>query len=580
MSDDAELRLKLTELGVDVGPITHSTRELYRRMLRKRTNELQASNLGSAAKKHKPAPSPSAPKIPKKKPVSTKPRSNGPAGTPKIQKPVAGKKEGGASRPAGVNVTPYLSPQVPSAPPSPYDRPVPPSPSLYPKLPPLSSDLLPPFSSSSSSSIPQHNYSHSSSDDQHGSPPLPVPFNKQRSNSGSDGHGMPPPSHSPPPPSSPNSTDSSGVVTTITNWLGARVKNIIGHLQDVTSPSPRRPLARTPSAASPSPSAPTQASPSGQRSFVSEDSISVDELDFFDGPGDIYLHVPAPRDGRQPRGSKRHSGTGGERYDWELEPSDVEICKEANGKLCLLGRGGCGQVYRGLKDRVDDVAVKVIRLQGTDSRSAVAQFKQEIDMICKLRHRHIVQFYGACVQPSCLFMVTELMDTDLFSTLRMGSKYTWDGDYGQEVLTGIASGLNYLHSRRPPIVHRDIKSPNILVMNGLAKIADVGIANTMAATDMTAQRGFTVAWAAPEVILRKRANEKIDIWGFGIILWEVVTGSIPRPGQLVFPPRAPSHLRSLYMKCTSDAANNRPTAADIIHALKEGVLLAERSAKN
>ena len=106
-------------------------------------------------------------------------------------------------------------------------------------------------------------------------------------------------------------------------------------------------------------------------------------------------------------------------------------------------------------------------------------------------------------------------------------------------------------------------------MKGLAKIADVGIANTMAATDMTAQRGFTIAWAAPEVILRKRANEKIDIWSFRIILWEVVTGSMPRPGQLVFPSQAPPHLRSLHMKCTSDIASSRPTAADIIHALNE-----------
>lgn len=564
MSGDAELRLKLTELGVDVGPITHSTRELYKRMLRKRINELRASKLGGPAKKHKPAPSPNASKIPKKKAVSSKPR---PAETPKLQKPVAGKKEGGASRPATV-ITPHRSPHVPTPAPSPYERPFPPSPSLYPKLPPLFTDLVPPMSFPSSSFTPQH--AHSPSDDRDFGPPLPpAPSSKQRGNSESDGPGTPPLPYCPQPPSSPTSTDNSGVVTTITNWLGARVKNIIGHLQDVASPSPRRPLARTSLAASPTPSAPSQPSPSGQSSFVSEDSVSVDELDFFDGPEDVYLHLPASHNRKQPHHSQHSSKTGGERYDWELLPGDVEICKKANGKLWLLGKGGCGQVYRGLKDRVDDVAVKVIRLQGSDSRSALAQFKQEIDTICKLRHRHIVQFYGACIQPSCLFMVTELMDTDLFSALRKGSKYTWDGDYGREVLTGIASGLHHLHSRRPPIVHRDIKSPNILVMNGLAKIADVGIANTMAATDMTAQRGFTVAWAAPEVILRKRANEKIDIWGFGIILWEVVTGSIPRPGQLVFPPQSPTHLRSLYMKCTSDVASSRPTAADIIHALKE-----------
>ena len=227
-------------------------------------------------------------------------------------------------------------------------------------------------------------------------------------------------------------------------------------------------------------------------------------------------------------------------------------------------------MYRGLKDGVDEVAVKVIRLQGCDPRSAMSQFKQEIDTISRLRHRNVLQFYGACIKPSCLFMVTELMDTDLFSALREhGSKYMWSGQHGREILLGIASGLHHLHSRRPLIVHRDIKSPNILVMGGLAKIADVGIANTMATTDMTAQRGFTIAWAAPEVILRKRANEKIDVWSFGIILWEVVSGRVPRPGQLVFPAHAPGGLQTLYSRCTSDDPSSRPSAADIIHTLKQ-----------
>ena len=290
--------------------------------------------------------------------------------------------------------------------------------------------------------------------------------------------------------------------------------------------------------------------------------------------GSVYLH--APQDCARVGQSRSSSGLPsseavGVKYDWELLPGDVEICRKSDGQLWILGKGGCGQVYRGLKDKVDDIAVKVIRLQGCvgDPRSAIAQFKQEIDLISKLRHRHILQFYGACIQPSCLFMVTELMDTDLFSALREGTKYTWAGEHGREVLMGTASGLHHLHSRRPTIVHRDIKSPNILVMNGLAKIADVGIANTMAATDMTAQRGFTIAWAAPEVILRKRANEKIDIWSFGIILWEVVTGNVPRPGQLVFPSQAPVKLRHLYLQCTRDDPSSRPTAAEIIHVLKD-----------
>ena len=64
----------------------------------------------------------------------------------------------------------------------------------------------------------------------------------------------------------------------------------------------------------------------------------------------------------------------------------------------------------------------------------------------------------------------------------------------------------------------DIKSP---ILDNVTKIADVGIAKSKMQSDMTAQQGFTIAWAAPEVVYRRRTTEKIDIWSFGIILWEV-----------------------------------------------------------
>ena len=581
MSNDEELRISLTQLGVDVGPINQSTRELYKRMLKKRRNELPASNLGSAPKRLKPAPSPPVSQRAKARPATNSQR-NGKTKKMHQKSSSANKAVALAASPASKKKPSNSLPRTPESELKRHNRlPVARSPSIYPRLPslPSSTPNLPSRKRLSFPPSPYQRNSNSISDDDiavpSSSPVSPPPYPKRGSS-----YNNPPPTTSPPssPNRSTNSTDgSSGVVSTITNWLGARVKNIIGRIQEVASPSPRRPLSRIPSAGTPSsPSAPISRPPA-------HDSISINKLDFSqDGgagsSGAVYLHVPSPPK-EHPRGGvaafphhsphSRGPASVGSRYDWELLPGDVEICKKASGELWLLGKGGCGQVYRGLKDRVDDVAIKVIRLQGYDPLSAVEQFKQEIDMISKLRHRHIVQFYGACIQPSCLFMVTELMDTDLFSALRRGSEYKLDGTHGREVLVGIASGLHHLHSRRPPIVHRDIKSPNILVVSGLAKIADVGIANTMAATDMTAQRGFTVAWAAPEVILRRRANEKIDIWSFGIILWEVITGRIPRPGQLVFPAQAPSHLRNLYTRCTSDDPSGRPAAADIVHTLKE-----------
>ena len=254
------------------------------------------------------------------------------------------------------------------------------------------------------------------------------------------------------------------------------------------------------------------------------------------------------------------------RYDWELQPGDVRICQRSDGSNWYLGRGGFGEVFKGIKDGVDEIAIKVIKVS---SPIVVEQFKQEINTISTLRHRHILQFYGACIHPTCLYMVTELMQTDLYSALRKDSRYFWSGKFGREVAVGIASGLHYLHSRKPAMVHRDIKSPNILLMDGLAKIADVGLARSKANSDMTAQRGFTVAWAAPEVVYRRRATEKIDIWSFGVILWEIVSGSIPHVGQLVMPKSSTITIQHLFHQCTAEDPTLRPTAAEIIVKLKE-----------
>lgn len=253
-------------------------------------------------------------------------------------------------------------------------------------------------------------------------------------------------------------------------------------------------------------------------------------------------------------------------YSWELQPEDVQICQRLDGTKWYLGRGGFGEVLKGVINGVDEVAVKLIKIS---SPVAVEQFKHEIDTISMLRHRHILQFYGACVQPTCLYMVTELMKTDLYSALRRDPKYFWTGQYGPEVALGIVSGLHYLHSRKPPMVHRDIKSPNILLMDGLAKIADVGLARSKANSDMTAQRGFTMAWAAPEVVYRRRATEKIDIWSFGVILWEIASGCVPHVGQLVIPKTSPGHVQQLFHMCTDENPTQRPSAAEIITKLKE-----------
>ena len=86
------------------------------------------------------------------------------------------------------------------------------------------------------------------------------------------------------------------------------------------------------------------------------------------------------------------------------------------------------------------------------------------------------------------------------------------------------------------MVHHDLKSPNIFLLNGVAKIGDIELARTKMQTLMTPSPTFTPIWSAPKVIYRERPSEKVDIWSLGVILWEVVTGQIPQIVELRLPP--------------------------------------------
>ncbi|XP_013015665.1 mitogen-activated protein kinase kinase kinase 13 isoform X2 [Cavia porcellus] len=132
---------------------------------------------------------------------------------------------------------------------------------------------------------------------------------------------------------------------------------------------------------------------------------------------------------------------------------------------------------------------------------------------------------GVCTQAPCYCIIMEYCaHGQLYEVLRAGRKITprllvdWS--------TGIASGMNYLHLHK--IIHRDLKSPNVLVTHTDAvKISDFGTSKEL--SDKSTKMSFagTVAWMAPEVIRNEPVSEKVDIWSFGVVLWELLTGEIP-----------------------------------------------------
>ncbi|XP_039212288.1 mitogen-activated protein kinase kinase kinase 13 isoform X2 [Crotalus tigris] len=201
--------------------------------------------------------------------------------------------------------------------------------------------------------------------------------------------------------------------------------------------------------------------------------------------------------------------------DYKLQQQDTwEVPFEEISELQWLGSGAQGAVFLG-KFRTEEVAIKKVREQS----------ETDIKHLRKLKHPNIIAFKGVCTQAPCYCIIMEYCaHGQLYEVLRAGRKITprllvdWS--------TGIASGMNYLHLHK--IIHRDLKSPNVLVThNDTVKISDFGTSKEL--SDKSTKMSFagTVAWMAPEVIRNEPVSEKVDIWSFGVVLWELLTGEIP-----------------------------------------------------
>ncbi|XP_067833545.1 mitogen-activated protein kinase kinase kinase 13-like, partial [Heptranchias perlo] len=201
--------------------------------------------------------------------------------------------------------------------------------------------------------------------------------------------------------------------------------------------------------------------------------------------------------------------------DYKLQQQDSwEVPFEEISELQWLGSGAQGAVFLG-KFRGEDVAIKKVR----------EQKETDIKPLRKLKHPNIIAFKGVCTQAPCYCIIMEYCaHGQLYEVLRAGRKITprllvdWS--------SGIASGMNYLHLHK--IIHRDLKSPNVLVTHDdTVKISDFGTSKEL--SDKSTKMSFagTVAWMAPEVIRNEPVSEKVDIWSFGVVLWELLTGEVP-----------------------------------------------------
>ncbi|CAL9781909.1 unnamed protein product [Musa acuminata subsp. burmannicoides] len=250
-----------------------------------------------------------------------------------------------------------------------------------------------------------------------------------------------------------------------------------------------------------------------------------------------------------------------------------------------IGAGSFGTVHRA-EWHGSDVAVKILMEQDLHPER-LKEFLREVAIMKSLRHPNIVLFMGAVTEPRNLSIVTEYLSRgSLYRLLhRNGAREVLDERRRLSMAFDVAKGMNYLHKRNPPIVHRDLKSPNLLVdKKYTVKVCDFGLSRLKANTFLSSKSlAGTPEWMAPEVLRDEPSNEKSDVYSFGVILWEFMTLQQPwsnlNPAQVVaavgfkgrrleIPSDVNPQVAAIIESCWANEPWKRPAFSSIMESLK------------
>ncbi|XP_016506110.2 cysteine-rich receptor-like protein kinase 2 isoform X1 [Nicotiana tabacum] len=193
-----------------------------------------------------------------------------------------------------------------------------------------------------------------------------------------------------------------------------------------------------------------------------------------------------------------------------------------------LGQGGFGTVYKGVLQDGREIAVKRLFF---NNKHRAADFYNEVNIISSVEHKNLVRLLGcSCSGPESLlvyeFLPNQSLDRFIFADPSKGKTLNWEKRF--EIIIGTAEGLVYLHeNNKTRIIHRDIKASNILLDSRLrAKIADFGLARSFQEdkSHISTAIAGTLGYMAPEYLAHGQLTEKADVYSFGVLLLEIVTG--------------------------------------------------------
>ncbi|CAA7027477.1 unnamed protein product [Microthlaspi erraticum] len=212
---------------------------------------------------------------------------------------------------------------------------------------------------------------------------------------------------------------------------------------------------------------------------------------------------------------------------------ELKKCTENFSEANNVGGGGYGQVYKGILPSGQLIAIK--RAQQGSSQGEL-EFKNEIELLSRVHHKNVVRLLGFCFDRNEQMLVYEYIPNgSLTDSLSGKSGIVLDWTRRLRIALGSGKGLAYLHELAdPPIIHRDIKSNNILLDESLtAKVADFGLSKLVGDPEkvhVTTQVKGTMGYLDPEYYMTNQLTEKSDVYGFGVVMLELLTGKSPIVG--------------------------------------------------